>query len=415
MNDRPTHSQAHERPRVLVVGGGVAGVEALLALGDLAGERIELTLVAPEPAFLYKPLLVEEPFALDPAERHELAPLAEECGGNLVRGSLAAVRTDESLIELEDGTKLPYDRLVVCVGGRMRPAFEDAVTFPSPDPLNIDDLIERGAASPSRRIAFVVPPGVTWPLPVYELALMTERRARESGRKVEVAVVTPEESPLIVFGTTSSDAVSTLLTARGITIHSASRVRGVDGGGLAISPGEVRLDVGAVVSLAAMEGPGIRGLPADEHGFIPIDDHARVKGTEGIYAAGDGTNFPVKQGGLGTQQADAAAEEIAASAGAELDPQPFEPVLRGMLLTGDESLSMKQKAGGGAGEGAASSDWLWWPPHKIGGRYLAAWLGHEAPGDLEPHQRQIDVEVMLPREWHEEPMALDPFRARPVD
>jgi NADPH-dependent 2,4-dienoyl-CoA reductase/sulfur reductase-like enzyme len=36
-----------DKPRVLVAGGGVTGLEALLALSDLAGERIELTLLAP--------------------------------------------------------------------------------------------------------------------------------------------------------------------------------------------------------------------------------------------------------------------------------------------------------------------------------------------------------------------------------
>ena len=47
-----------------------------------------------------------------------------------------------------------------------------------------------------------------------------------------------------------------------------------------------------------------------------------------IFAAGDATDQPVKQGGLATQQADAAAELIAAEAGARVTPQPFRRVLR---------------------------------------------------------------------------------------
>ena len=31
-------------------------------------------------------------------------------------------------------------------------------------------------------------------------------------------------------------------------------------------------------------------------------------------------------------------------------------------------------AAGGGGEGVASPDYLWWPPHKVSGRYLAPWL-----------------------------------------
>src|SRR5439155_4102940 len=123
--------------------------------------------------------------------------------------------------------------------------------------------------------------------------------------------------------------------------------------------------------LPVLDGPGIPGLPADERGFIPIDEHARARGTQDVYAAGDGTTFPIKQGGIATQEADAAAEHIAARFGAELEPQPFRPVLRGRLLTGDESPSMEAEIAAGGGEGVASPDCLWWPPQKVSGRYLA--------------------------------------------
>ena len=79
------------RARLVIAGGGVAGLEAMLALSDLCGDRAELTLLSPEPDFVYKPLLVEEPFGLDPAERHELAPLAAEKGARFLRGALRAV------------------------------------------------------------------------------------------------------------------------------------------------------------------------------------------------------------------------------------------------------------------------------------------------------------------------------------
>ncbi len=230
---------------------------------------------------------------------------------------------------------------------------------------------------------------------------------------VECLIVTPEESPLIIFGRAASDAVSSLLAARGIKVRTAVRVKEAANGELLVAPNDERIEVGRVVSLPVLEGPNLAGIPADEEGFIPIDDHARVRGVEDVYAAGDGTNFPIKHGGIGTEEADAAAEHIAASLGAEIDPQPFRPVIRGKLLTGDDSLHMQHDVAGGGGEGTASPDYLWWPPGKVAGRYLSAFLGQRTAGDLEPPPHLLDVEVALPEEWHKDPMALDPFRPMP--
>lgn len=402
-----------DRASVLIAGGGIAGLEAMMALRDLAGDRVSITLAAPDPDFVYKPLIVEEPFSSQPAEQHELAPIAAEFDAEFVQQGIAAVDVDGNNVELADGSTRPYDRLMVCIGARPRPAFRDAVTLRTDGvQLGIDELLRETAAGDSKRIAFVIPPGRTWPLPVYELALMAQRRVRELGlSEVECCIVTPEERPLIAFGTTASDAVAALLGGRGIAVHAAARAKEATGRGLLLAPGDTQLEVERIVSLPVLEGPRLPGLPADEDGFIPIDGHARVRGAEDVYAAGDGTNFPIKHGGLGTQQADAAAEDIAAGLGAGVDPQPFRPVVRGKLLTGDASLHLQHDPVGGGGEGAASPDYLWWPPQKVAGRYLAAWLGHDVlHADMEPPTESIDVQVALPQEWHEEPMALDPYR-----
>ena len=403
--------------RVVIAGGGIAGLETVLALQELAGERVELTLAAPEADFTYKPLLVEEPFSTTQAERLALAPLVESVGGHFVQQALAVVRPEDRVVRLADGSELGYDALVVCVGARERSAFRDAATFRATgERLPIDDLLRAAAEHSSRRISFVVPPGATWPLPIYEVALMAKRRSAALGLDLEYEVVTPEEGPLIMFGPQASGAVASLLGGRGISVRAAVRADETDDGGIVLIPGHDRLETGQIVALPVLEGRRIDGIPTDPDGFIPIDEHARVRGLDDVYAAGDGTNFPIKQGGLGTQQADAAAEHIAARAGAELEPTPFHPVLRGKVLTGDDSLSLRADVGGGGGEGVASDDYLWWPPHKVAGRFLAAWLAGETPhDDLEPPSRPIDVEVSLPSEWHREPMALDPYGPLGVD
>ncbi len=395
--------------RVVIAGGGVAGLEALLALSDLAGDRAALTLVDPEPDFLYKPLLVEEPFDLGPAARHELQPLAAEKGATFIQRGIASVTPQDHRVELDDGSSLDYDFLVVCAGGRFVPAIEGATTFPSPDPFSPDRLLDR-AEQADRRLVFVVPAGVSWSLPLYEIALMTQRRAVQRGADVKIAIVTPESSPLAVFGPNASTMIEELLRGRGIEVISASTVREVAGAGIKLSPGDRAIGPAEVVALPVMEGPGVQGLPADEQGFIPVDEQSRVKGVDDVYAAGDGTSFPIKQGGLATQQADAAAEDIAHRIGAGPAPEPFRPVLRGKVLTGDESVSLRADVAGGGGEGEASLDALWWPPQKISARYLAPLLYHDhAVVDTEPPRQALDVEVALPDEWHKEPMAIDPL------
>ncbi|MGH2975308.1 MAG: NAD(P)/FAD-dependent oxidoreductase [Solirubrobacterales bacterium] len=409
---------AHRPADVLIIGGGIAGLEALLALRDLAPERVTLTLVAPDPDFIYKPLLVEEPFSHKPAEQRALGPIAEEFGAQFIQQGVATIRPAERVVELDDGSTVRYGDAVVCVGASSVPALARATTLWAPGgQLAIDELLTHAASHESRRIAFVVPSGATWPLPLYEIALMGSRRAVELGlRELECVIVTPEEAPLAIFGPVASDSVAALLSARGIRLRTGARAAEGDSGSLVLTPGHERLEIADCVALPVMEGPRLTGLPADENGFVPIDEHARVQGVDHVYAAGDGTNFPIKQGGLATQQADAAAEHIAARFGASVDPRPFRPVLRVKLLTGDESLNLRSNVAGGAGEGIATSDFLWWPPNKVGGRYLAPWLaGEQGQLDPEPPLRPLDVEVALPKEWHREPMTMDHLRPPDVE
>ena len=270
-------------------------------------------------------------------------------------------------------------------------------------------VLRQAAEHESRRIAFVLPPTGSWPLPVYELALMGRAAGAGAELELEFTIVTPEPEPLFVFGRQASDAVASMLTVRGIEVRTSARAFEDAAGALVVEPGHERLSVGGVVALPELHGPALPGLPADQRGFIPIDEHARVRGRASSTPPATARTSPVKHGGLGTQQADAAAEQIAAAAGAGIDPRPFHPVIRGKLITGDESLNLQANIGGGGGEGSASLDALWWPPQKIAGKYLSAMFAGHEPRDIEPPpEHGIEVEVALDREWHRQPMALDP-------
>jgi sulfide:quinone oxidoreductase len=195
---------------------------------------------------------------------------------------------------------------------------------------------------------------------------------------VELSLITPEEEPLGIFGSPASTAIRRLLGDSRVMLHTSSYGVPTRPGWLEISPGDRRLSVDRIVTQPRLVGPRLRGIPAGRDGFIHTDAHGRLAGLDGVFAAGDATAFPIKQGGLAAQQADAVAEAIAASVGADTDPQPFRPILRGLLLTGGPARFLRADISGGAGDDSMiSSATLWWPPDKIAGRYLAPYLSSQ--------------------------------------
>lgn len=382
---------------VMIAGGGVAALEALMALRELAADRTRLQLVTPTPEFAYRPLAAAEPFGFGEARRYDVVRIASDHRAAVHIAGIKSVDTAGRQVVTWDGRGLPFDVLLVAVGARAATAVPGSVTIQGPGYTGrfrtvLRELHERRI----RHVAFAVPPGASWPLPLYELALMTATHLAERGlRKVCLSLVTPEQAPLQLFGAAASETVRELLEERGIELYVSRYPARFEDGELALVPNET-LSVDRVVSLPSLVGPRLPGLPADPDGFIPVDLHGLVQGEQDVYAAGDATNSPLKQGGVATQQADAAAEAIAARAGAPVDPQPFRPVLRGLLLTGSTPRYMRAEVSGGRGEDWRVSDHaLWWPPSKIAGKRLAPYLAlrHD---ELENEPAGLPVDVELP-------------------
>ena len=195
-------------------------------------------------------------------------------------------------------------------------------------------------------------------------------------RDVRVALVTPEDEPLLLFGEAARDTIRKLLDEHEIALHTGYSPLEFEDGELGLLPAR-SIEADSVIALPSLSGQRIDGVPQTRDGFVPVDRHGRVDGLPDVYAAGDITRFPVKQGGLAAQQADAAAEAIAAAAGAAIDPQPFRPILRGLLLTGDAPRYLRRDVAAGEA-GTTSVDALWWPPAKLVGRRLAPFLARLA-------------------------------------
>jgi sulfide:quinone oxidoreductase len=354
--------------RVVVVGAGVAAIEVCLGLRALAGDRVELVLVAPEPEFELKPAAVGEPFGVAAVRRFDLGRVAADVDATLIRGTASAVEVDRRRLLVDGWHPVDYDAVVIAAGALATGAVPGAITFAGPrDVPVVRALLDELAGGGMSRLAVAIPAGNGWTLPAYELALLASAHLRlRDGSAPAIALVTPEPRPLEAFGARVSRDVAQLLAARDIEFHGDLTPTGVHGGVLHTAPpGGVRAD--RVIALPRLRGVRIDGLPVDSEGFVRTDRNCRVDALPDVYAAGDITDYPIKQGGIATQQADAVAEMIAADAGAHLNPEPFEAELRGLLLTGEDARFLS------AAE-PSSAEPEWWPPVKIPGRFLGPYL-----------------------------------------
>jgi sulfide:quinone oxidoreductase len=384
---------------VLIAGGGIAALEAALALRELAGERLALAMLSPSSTLLYRPVTVAEAFGRGEARSFDLGEILAEQHVAHVREALASVDVGARTVRTRSGAQLSYDMLVIATGARPVRTLPGAVAFGGRGEVRalreiLDDL-DTGRA---RSVAFTLGRSHAWTMPIYELALLTGAHVREHGRRAKVTLATPETEPLELFGEEAARAIRPMLQACDVTLRCSAMPAVVTPHELILAGGGSIL-ADRVVTLPDLEGPHIPGLPADPHGFIATDRHGRVHGAPHVYAAGDAVAFPLKQGGLATQQADAVAEHIAHWAGAPLTPRPFHPVLRGLLISEGAPLYLRSEPQRLSrpssvaiedhrarhrftGASLASDQALWWPPAKVAGRYLAPLLATARPRAL---------------------------------
>ncbi len=367
---------SHHKLRVVIVGGGVAALETALALRQLAREQITTTVIAPNEEFLHRPMTVREPFGYAAARRYPLARIVGDAGAELITDELAWVEHDKHTVHTKAGESLEYDVLVLALGARAVTRYQYAITI---DDRHMDEalhgLIQDVEGGYVKSLAFLAPGRMAWPLPLYELALMTAGRAYDMSVELETTIITPEYSPLAIFGTNASRAVTERLERAHIKTINSAYAEVPSTGEVVINPGDRHLRVNRVIALPELYGPAVRGIPLGEHGFIRVDPYGRVRVMKDVYAAGDAIDFPIKHGGGGSQQADVVAQSIAALAGANVTPEPFKPVIHGILLTDNKPLYLTAHIAGGYGVSSEITDTPTWdPPNKIAAKYLAPYL-----------------------------------------
>jgi sulfide:quinone oxidoreductase len=363
--------------RVVVAGAGIAGLEALLALHALAPGHVETTVLAPEPTFRMGAASVGAPFGHGEPPEHEIAPIVAVHDAQLVPDALHAVHLGDRCAITRGGDRLPFDALLVAVGARTEAPYRAALTFRGARDVGVvSRTLRELEAGRIASVAFVVPSGVTWPLPFYELALLTAAHAELHGLDVDIALVTPEPAPLAALGAEVAAHATTTLADAGVEVQTSTEVVDVLDSGALVAAGHRIASPERTIALARLHGPAIDWLPYDDDGFIPVDQVGRVPGADGVYAAGDATVGALKHGGLGAQQAERAVYDIARRAGAPVAPHSARETVRADLMEGVGHTFLRRPLPGGTA--VLTRDALWWPPLKVAAPRLAAYLAAKA-------------------------------------
>ncbi len=287
---------SHARRHVLIAGGGVAGLETLLALRALAPDRLDVTIMAPDLKFVNRSMSAQQPFNVQRGRGFRLEDAAAELGARWHRGALDRVVHAQHRAVTRQRASLSYDMLVLALGARPRREWdtEGVLTYRGGrDGPSYRMLLHQLREGRIERVAFVKPAGASWPLPLYDLALMTAADCAAHNREdVELSLITPEEEPLGVFGHEASAAIRAILAESGVRLHTGSYGTPGSPGWLDITPVQRSLAVDKIVTEPRLVGPSLRGIPSGSEGFISTDQHGRVPGIEDVFAAGDARAGP---------------------------------------------------------------------------------------------------------------------------
>lgn len=364
--------------RVLIAGGGFAALEAGLALRALAEDRVSLAFITPGPVLHYRPAASVEAFGAEPARVYGWPEIAADLNAGHHLGRLEAVSSQRKVVRLASGRRLEYDALILCIGARTLAGVAGARMFRDQrDLAAFQTLLAELAGGQLTRLIFAVPPGSSWPLPLYELALSSVAHARRAGARPEISIVTPEAEPLAVFGGRVSRGIRTALDEHEVRFLPECTPVAVRRDGALELQADGALPADAVVTVPQLSAHRISGVPASWWGFVPTDARGRVEGLEDVYAAGDMCAFPVKQGGLASQQADRVAHTIASGLGLQLKEPDERTVLQARFVGGDTTLYLRSELDWQGRATVATLQHIELGPMdgaKVLGRYLTPYL-----------------------------------------
>jgi sulfide:quinone oxidoreductase len=328
------------RPHIVIAGAGFAGLEAAYLLRMRLHDEAEITIVAPNDKFVFRPNTIYLPFGGDvddllvdlekPFRRKQL---------NHHRSTVVEVDTERRPRWRRAGARLPYDYLVVATGAAMRPEEipglqEHACTIWTIDEMRelgsrLQDVVAHAKRGERQRILMAVAPNNKCAGPLYEMVFMIETWLRRRGArdKVDIAYRTFEKTFIQAFGPRLHEVVTGEFAERGIDGRTEAALSEVRAGEVSFVDGSSEPYDLLVAFPPYVSSTRYESLPSDDRGFVQTELATRqVVGHPEIYAPGDAGDFPVKQAFLAFLQADTTADHITAGVRGKMFDNAFDPV-----------------------------------------------------------------------------------------
>jgi len=310
--------------KVLILGGGFAGVVAAERLAKELGEEHQITLVSRSRWFVFYPALVRLAFGKCQREdvsfnlRHTM--LSRRV--NFIEAEVARIDPHERRVTIAHGEvegHLLYDYLIFALGRRLATERITGFYEHAHHLLSVEAALRFGKAIGEFREGRVIIgqcPGARLPVPVYETAFALSRLLEERGerKRARITIVSPDPPGLHPDDYNVILALSRSLSAHDIEFRPDFPIEQVTAGAVTTSNGQ-GINFNLLMLLPPFQGsPAVSylGITNDES-YISVDSTMRVVSVDRMYAIGDCVNFSgPKMGHMAVRQAEVAATNLAA-------------------------------------------------------------------------------------------------------
>lgn len=345
---------AQAKPRVVVIGGGAGGATAASHIAKDSKGAIDVTLIEPKTSYTtcFFSNLYLGGFRSWESITHSYDQLASTHGIKLVRHTAEIIDRDNKEVVLTDGTRVPYDRLVVAPGIAINyesvPGYSEAASqvmphawTAGPQTLLLKQKLD--ALRDGEDIIMVAPPNpYRCPPGPYERASMMAHALKSTGRtRSKIIIIDPKEkfSKQAVFADGWDKYYSGMIEWIAPEVHGG--IISVDADKLAVVT-DLDTFSGALINIIPAQKAGaiaIKSGLADDTGFCPIDPTTMASMIDAnIFVVGDACSageLP-KSGFAANSQAKVAAMNISAAlTGSKANPAKYANACWSFLGTDD--------------------------------------------------------------------------------